>query len=146
MKKRFVLIIALILTVFTIKAQDENIPSEVVSAFSEKFSDINHDEVDWGSQGGNYKAEFSKEEKDYEVLFENTGKWLSTEVQDLTYTELPEEIKEGLSKRGHEESKVDEIEMTENPDGTTYKIEVKDGMRDHDVYFDDEGNLMREEC
>jgi hypothetical protein len=143
--KKLLLIITLIVAGFTVKAQ-KGVPSEVISAFSQKYPDINNDKVYWDREGNNYKASFSMKEKDHEVLFDNKGQWITSEIEDLSFAELPKDVQKKLNEKGYGSDKLKDIEMSETQDETTYKVEVKDSrLKHHNVYLDEDGKIIRED-
>lgn len=142
------LIISLMTAVIIAEAQigDKDIPSDITSSLAHKYPEINIDNVNWHREGSNYKAVFAIGAKDYVVLFDDMGQWLSSEVDDMTFAELPEDVKTGLDEGGYDSDKLRDIEMAESPDGAMYKIEVKDGRRRyHDVYLNKEGNIIKDD-
>ena len=156
--KKMILIIALIISGLTVKAQEQGeqqqeqqqqqqsqkaVHPDVASSFSEKFPDVSQKDVDWKTEQGYHRAEFSQADKDYEVVFDNTGEWITTEVNKVSINEVPEEVKNGLDETAYREWNVNEIEMTESKDLVLYKIELRKGIKGTDLYFDAEGNILR---
>lgn len=144
--KRTVLIMALVIAGITAKAQDimkTDVPSSVSSAFDKKFPGMNNQDVDWDKEGGNFQAEFEMEGKEYEVLFDNQGSWLSTEIEKINASELPESISKQLNTGEYSTWEIDDIMVKENPEETIYEIEVEKGMKDHNLYFDKSGKQVK---
>jgi uncharacterized membrane protein YkoI len=148
--KKMILIIALIIAGWTVKAQDaskqqttNNVPQNVSSSFSQKFPDVSMNSVDWDNEGGYYKAEFSKQDKDYEALFDNTGKWITTEIDNISMSEIPQSVQQGLQKTSFAGYTVNDIEMIQSQDLVLYKVEVRSGLKSSDLYLDDRGNVVQ---
>ncbi|WP_028978529.1 PepSY-like domain-containing protein [Sporocytophaga myxococcoides] len=145
--KKVLLMIGLVVAGYTMKAQDvvdsKSVPSKVSSALTQKYPDLKSGDIKWEKKDNNYKAEFTKDGQDYEVKLDNTGNWVSTEV-DLTEKDLPEKVRNGLNKSDYKSWTVKDVEKKEKPQGKTlYKIEVKQGEQEYDVYFDQEGTLVK---
>lgn len=139
MKKMF-LIIALVVAGLTANAQE--VPNKVSSSLSDKYPDAK--DVDWDRTGAMYKAAFSVGKRDYKVTFDNKGNWVSTAVKDIPANELPKKIQEGIDNSEFKNWEVGKFETAETTQETTYKVGVRKGIKMHELYFDEEGNLLRD--
>ena len=145
--KNVLLITALIIAGITVKAQSimkKEVPSSVSSAFDQKFPDMSTQDVNWDKEGENFQAEFEKEGKEYEVVFDNQGSWLSTAIENINASELPESISKQLSTGEYSTWEIDDIMVKENPEEMIYQIEVEKGMKEHELYFDKSGKQVKE--
>jgi uncharacterized membrane protein YkoI len=145
--KKVLLMIGLVVAGYSINAQDvvdsKSVPDKVSSALTQKYPDLRSGDIEWEKKGSHYKAEFTKDGQDYEVKFDNTGNWVSTEIE-LTEKDLPEKVRNGLNKSEYKSWKVKDVEKKEKPQGKTlYRIEVEKGEQEYDVYFDPEGTIVK---
>lgn len=144
--KKILLIGALVISGLTLKAQDfmkTKVPAEVQSSFQSKFPGVNNQDVSWDKEGGNFKAEFEMKEKEYEVLFDSKGSWVSSEIEGFSESELPESIRKQLKTGEYGSWEIDDIQVKEKPDKMIYEIEVEKGLRDKELYFDKKGNQVK---
>jgi hypothetical protein len=123
--------------------QQNNIPTEVSSALKEKYPYVKSSEVEWNKEGSNYEAQFMNKGIKYEVVIEESGNWVATETE-MSKSELPDKVKEGLKNSEYNNWDVKEVEKRESPEAKTqYIIEVDKGQQDFDVYFDQNGKILK---
>lgn len=141
--KKVLLMIAMVLVVFAVRAQDyQDIPENVTSSLHERYPDISMEDVDWEMKDFQYKAEFEKEGKGHEVLIDPMGNWVSTEIE-MNKKDLPKGAKKSLKNEFGRGAIGDEVKLRETPEETLYKVEIDVDDADFDVvYLDEEGNIV----
>jgi hypothetical protein len=143
--KKLLLVFALLVTGFAIRAQDikknnDSAPSNITSAFKQKYP--NATDVDWDQSGSNYEAKFSEGKKDFDVFFNSKGQWMSTEISDIPASEIPMEVQNGLNSSEYQNWQVGEVQSKETPGDVTYKVGVKKGMKMRELQFDKHGKIV----
>jgi hypothetical protein len=124
-------------------AQIRKIPSEVTGAFSEKYPDAS--DVEWRDKLSGFTASFSKDSISYLASFNNKGEWESTE-QSIEEADLPENVKDGLSKSRYADWNLGQVSRIELPDNELqYKVEVTKGdIKKRNLYFNEKGRLLKD--
>lgn len=144
--KRIILVMAIVVAGYMTKAQEvstEKVPANVCSAVMEKHPNLEANEIDWTKEGNKYKAEFTADNKDYEVEIDQTGKLISSEAK-LEKDQLPKEVKDAFEKSEFSSWDVKEVEEKESPQGkTTYKMELEKDNKSCEVQFDNKGKLIK---
>lgn len=141
---KILLMAVMMFTGVTVHAQSvqADVPLPVASAFNQKFPAVNFKDVDWDSQANIYKAEFSKEGKDYEVYFNSKGEWISTRMDNLKAEELPMEIKAAISKSEYSRMELGDADVKQRPGETIYKVEIEEGLIEKKVYINQDGEVV----
>jgi hypothetical protein len=125
------------------RQQQREIPAEVSSALKEKYPNVKSSDINWNKEGENYQAEFINKGLKYQVVIDGSGNWLATETE-MTRSELPDKVKEGLKNSEFSSWDVKEVEKRESPQAKSqYIIEVEKGSQDFDVYFDQNGKVLK---
>ena len=132
MRKMTLLLVICFCAGFTAWAQKTPPPTAVVTAFSQKFKNVN--ELKWGMEkNGAWEAAFELKDVEMSSNFSADGKWLETETE-IKVSELPEPVMAALKGK-----KVKEASRIERADGTTvYEAEVKH----KDLVYDASGKLL----
>ncbi len=126
----------------------QTVPSAVLAAFNQEYSDVSN--VEWETESGGYiVAEFTRAGNGYDVWYTTSGEWVMTEIDHYNYlSELPQAVQEGYAATVYSQQGwiIDDIDEISRPGyETIYKIEVeKSGQPDHDLYFDLNGTLYRD--
>lgn len=120
-------------------AQTENPPQKVEKAFNQKFP--NAKKVDWENEDGAWEAEFEWKGTEYSANFSENGDWLETE-HEISENQLPAIVKNTLSIqfKGYD---IEEVEISEKPDGTFYEIEMEQGETDYEVTISPSGQIVK---
>jgi uncharacterized protein YxeA len=163
MMKKMFLIVGIVIAGYSVQAQNDqteqqndrteqqndqgrqqtDVPSNVSSALMEKYPNLNSRDVEWNKEGSNYQAEFMNKGIKYEVVIDDSGNWVATETE-ISKSELPDKVKEGLKNSEYGSWNVNEVEKRESPEAKSmYIIEVEKGNQDYDVYFDQNGKVMK---
>lgn len=144
MKARF-LILGLILGLSFFACDDDDKsfqPDEAVTrAFEEKYPGITP--WDWERKNGYIVAEFMENNVEKEAWFDATGKWLMTE-SDIRFESLPEAVKTAFNGSEYAQWKIDDVDQLEREGmATVYVIEVESGKQEIDLYYAEDGTLVK---
>lgn len=128
---------------FSATAQIRKIPAEVTNAFTEKYGDAKN--VEWGDKLKNFVATFELDGKKYEARFNKKGEWLNTETE-LEEGDLPDEVKDGLSKSKYTDWETKALYKIDLPeDKVQYRIHVvKTSVQQKNLLFSDKGKLLKD--
>jgi hypothetical protein len=140
--KKILLIGGMVILGYFSKAQDaKEVPGEVKAKLSAKYPEAIVNKVDWDKTGQYYKAEFNSENKEYEVLFDEEGNWIKSEIK---LDKIPTKVKDGLANSEFKSFNVKETEQIESPEmETKYKVDVMKEDQEFKVYLDDEGKVIK---
>jgi hypothetical protein len=146
MKKVFsipLLSLFMILAVNAGFAQIRKIPAEVTEALKSKYPDAS--DVTWKDKITVFAAVFEMNNEKYEARFSSKGEWQSTE-KEINESELPGEIKDGLSKSKYAEWEIKSIYNIDLPDDKIqYRIQVvKSDLQKKNLLFSSEGQLLKD--
>lgn len=147
MKTKAFIMATLVCGAFVFTACDDDddkfTPESVVTkAFDTKYPDAQR--TSWENKAGYAKAEFYIGSYEAEAWFDPQGNWLLTET-DLPYNALPQAIKTSFEASSYASWKKDDVDMLERPEsGTVYVIEVESGETDIDLYYAENGALIKE--
>lgn len=121
------------------------VPTELTNALADKHPAAQR--VAWGTKGTFYVADFHEGNFDKEAWFTPDGTWQMTET-DIPYQELPDLVKAAYDKTPYKLNAwtIDDVDMLERKDvSTVYVIEIeKKGEQDRDLYYSQEGILLKE--
>ncbi len=149
MKRGIILNTALILALGFLAlscSDDDNFEpdnSAVKNAFATKYPGASVDE--WEMKFTYYVANFRLDNNETEAWFESNANWVFTET-DLTYAKLPDAIKTSFEASEYKNWEKDDIDKIERPETeTVYILEVESGNTELDLYYSEEGELMKTE-
>lgn len=120
-----------------------SVPAELENAFVAKFGNVQHS---WSTRGDKHVAEFNDNRMDVDAWFDANGNWLMTET-DITFDALPQVVKDGYAatKYAQENWHCDDVDKLERKDmAVVYVLEVEKGNQEYDLYFNEQGNLVKE--
>lgn len=140
MKKTLFLAAGLFYSVFSF-AQDipaNEVPSIVLNTFKKTFPKAL--DVEWELKTNLYKAEFEINRKDQEVWINNEGNVIKLK-QDILAKDLPKEVTASISS-SYKGYRIDDVEKIQKGSITSYKVELKKGLTEQDVYFDASGKVV----
>lgn len=143
MKKISFLLTIVLATVTTFSfAQIRKIPSEVTTAFAEKFP--NATKVEWSDKITAFEATFEMKDKKTEATFSPKGEWKKTETT-LAAEEVPAAVIDGLTKSKYNDwENRSYVKIVDNK-GTSYRILVKKtDLQKKYLYFTTEGQLTKD--
>lgn len=152
-KKWMTVILMCLLGVFVFASCDDDdddlrvsdVPDAVLASFNSLYSGVSR--VEWEREyDGSYKADFRKDNRDYEARYSATGKWLRTEIDyGRDFAALPQAVQQAYESTEYAGVwTIDDIDEIQRPDSATlYRIEIeKAGQRDIYLYFDGAGTLV----
>lgn len=114
----------------------------ITKAFDEKYP--NAGKVEWETKNGYEVADFYLNGNDTEAWFNNTGKWIMTKTE-IDFGQLPEAIRIDLRANKYKDWKYTEFDKFERFDAATiYVIEAELGEQEMDLYYTEDGILVKE--
>ena len=119
---------------------DDNlkVPEKLQSAFSQKYPEAS---PKWKTRGNYYIADFQDQNYESEAWFTFDAVWLMTET-DLPYAALPEAVKNAFQNSEYRSWRPDDVDMIERESmEPVYVLEVEQGSREMDLYYNAEGIL-----
>lgn len=157
MKKLFFTCIlsASLLGVLTACTEDEqtpgasDVPESILTRFNTDYPDAQN--VKWQQEGTYYVASFSDgQSTDNTAWYEHNGRWGMTKYE-MPFDHLPPTVTEAFANTEYGqdgsawrvEREVDVLERRDNTE-TLYIIEVEQGETEVDLYFTEEGVLIKE--
>lgn len=139
MKNIFIVILLLFLYSFSgssIKKPPEKVKNELLQKYPSARS------VKWENEETNkWEASFNIGGKEITVSFDNTGKWLETEIE-IDAQDLPSPVS-GSLKKDFREFRTDEIAILESPEIKGFEVDLKKGSTFLEVVFDANGKVLR---
>lgn len=123
---------------------DDNItPDEVVvKAFEAKYPGATR--VEWENKQGFKVVDFILDALEMEAWFDDKGTWYLTET-DLPFASLPEAIRTAHAAGKYATWRVDDVDKLERTNtATVYVVEVEQGETEYDLYYAEDGTLIKE--
>ena len=139
----FLLSFSLALMTTTAFAQLRKIPAAVTEAMKEKYPDATN--IAWDDNITNFEASFDLDGHQQKASFTKKGIWKRTE-RTLTEEELPEVVKEGLSKSKYTDWDVESYKEINDSNGKLqYRLFIKKNtVQKKYLFFNAEGVLTRD--
>ena len=112
-------------------------PGPVQQAFDQRYPGF--EEVAWERQPYGWEAAFGGDDGAYEAEFDDSGRWLETEVEVVDAAGFPAAVRQavqGFAGPGQ----VDKWEIEVTPNGEFYEIELL--TSDGEYYFDAAGRQV----
>ena len=122
------------------KISADKVPATVISAFKAKYPAAT--KVEWVIVNTtDFKAEFLFNGEGYSANFDNTGKWLESEME-IIVNELPAVITTAMAKdfSGFRIKAASKVESIKN--GKGYKAVMEKGSQIIDVLYSADGKLL----
>lgn len=120
---------------------EKSIPQEVRNSFAQKYPSASNTE--WTNKGVYEVAEFTYNNIQASAWFDSKGTWHMTET-DLSYSLLPQAIKDAFQASEYNTWKIDDVDMLERKGfEPIYVIEVELQENEIDLYFSAEGILIK---
>lgn len=142
MMKKILASILTVMITFSLWAGDlteMQVPAAVKNAITKKYGEIRN--IDWEKKGVFYQAEFTKDRREHEVLLDEKGNIVKI-YEDISESELPQKAIQTI-KSDYSEYKISEVERITKDGSVLYKVELKFGERDVDVYFNHTGEITK---
>ena len=122
--------------------QNENVPANVKSAFSKKFTSVS--KVKWSQENAKeWEAEFKMDGKNYSANFDNSGNWKETEYE-ISKKEIPSVVQATLNKE-FPGFKTEESEISVTKDGKVFEFMLEKGDSNMEVAIDPSGSVLKKE-
>lgn len=146
MKKFMVLVMGLVSLGAMAGCDDDSksvkVPAAVQAAFGEMFPAASH--VEWEDKGGYMVADFRSAGTVMQAWFDAAGKWYMTE-EDISYAELPRAVRTAYEAGDYAAWHVDDVDkLLRNGQETVYVLEVERAEQEFDLYYSEDGVLLRE--
>ena len=117
-----------------------NVPEELRSAFSQKYPEAS---PKWKTRSNYYIADFQDQNYESEAWFTSDAVWLMTET-DLPHASLPEAVKNAFKNSEYGQWSLDDVDMLVREGmEPVYVLEVEQGPREMDLYYNAEGILIK---
>lgn len=123
---------------------DDNIKvsAELQNAFNAKYPNMTP--TGWESKQGYYVADFRDGKYEAEAWFSADGTWQMTET-DVPYSSLPAAVRNAFEAGDYAAWRVEDVDKVERRDAeTVYVIEVESGEQEVDLYYTEDGILVKE--
>ncbi len=140
MKKIIVLIVVLLNSIVSF-GQDisvDKVPSVILNVFQQNFPKAV--DVEWELDKKLYKVEFDIDQQEHEVWIDPDGN-IVKQKQEISLQDLPKQVSASIATN-YKEYRVDEIEKMITGTKTLYKVELKKGFKELDVWFDMQGKVI----
>jgi len=138
------MILAVFLSAMVLSAcgQKENVPSNVKTAFEQKFPDAT--KIDWDKENATvWEAEFKMNSNEYSVNFSSDGKWLETEYK-IKESDLPNQIKSTIDTKFGDYN-IEDAEVLETTAGKVFEFQMeKDGLG-MEIVISPDGEVVKKE-
>ncbi|MGL5682029.1 MAG: PepSY-like domain-containing protein [Marinifilaceae bacterium] len=119
-----------------------NVPIAVRESLNAMYPGLSR--VEWKQKGGYYEAEFTQNNEELSVWFLSDGDWSLTET-DISFNALPQTVKDAFNASNYASWKVDDVDKLQRKDiETVYVIDVEQGDAEMDLYFAEDGVLIKE--
>lgn len=140
----FVLAMIMLCAAVATQAQIRKMPSAVTNGLKEKFPEAT--DVAWKDKLSSWQATFTLKGVKTEAWFTSKGEWKETN-QEMEFSNLPEEVKTGLSKSRYSEWTPGEVTIIWKKDKPLeYRIYVEKSslVQKKYLHFNEKGVLQRE--
>lgn len=118
------------------------VSAELQNAFNDKYPGLTP--TGWESQQGYYVADFRNGDYGAEAWFGADGTWQMTET-DIAYQALPSAVRNAFETSDYATWRVDDVDKVERRNAeTVYVIEVESGKQEADLYYSEDGILVKE--
>ena len=143
MKTKILIIVsALFIGISACGQSEKDVPANVTSAFSKKFS--NASGVKWSRENEQeWEAEFKMDGKKYSANFDNAGMWIETEYE-ISLEKIPAEVKATLDKESAG-FKIKESSVAETKDGKVFEFVLEKDKTETELSIDMNGNVLNKE-
>lgn len=145
MKLKFLLLAVILgsLSLFACSDDDDYTPDQTVKeAFDTKFPTATR--VSWEKKGIYRVAEFWLDNQENHAWFDASGDWYMTKTELKTINALPAKVQEAFKGSEYAAWKIDDVDRVERPGNeTVYIIEVEQGKQEIDLYYSEEGILIK---
>ena len=114
---------------------------QILVAFESKYP--NAKKVEWDKKFQYHVADFYENGREVEVWLDNMGNWVMTEI-NILFNSLPESVKSSFHSSEYASWKLEDVvKLEKNEMASVYIIEVERGKEDLNLYYDEEGTLIK---
>lgn len=147
--KKYFLLLSLGVFAFALQSCDDDdndgisVPTELSNALAKEHP--NAQRIEWETKGAYYVADFHEDNFEKEAWFTKDGVWQMTET-DLRYADLPAPVRSSYeSSTYYNVWKVEDVDRLERKEmAVVYIIEVEKGNQEMDLYYSEDGILVKE--
>ena len=147
--EKYFLLLALGVFAFALQSCDDDdndgisVPAELSNALAKEHP--NAQRIEWETKGAYYVADFHEDNFEKEAWFTKDGVWQMTET-DLRYADLPAPVRSSYeSSTYYNVWKVEDVDKLERKEmAVVYIIEVEKGNQEMDLYYSEDGILVKE--
>ena len=147
--EKYFLLLALGVFAFALQSCDDDdndgisVPAELSNALAKEHP--NAQRIEWETKGAYYVADFHEDNFEKEAWFTKDGVWQMTET-DLRYADLPAPVRSSYeSSTYYNVWKVEDVDKLERKEmADVYIIEVEKGNQEMDLYYSEDGILVKE--
>ena len=119
-----------------------NAPTEVTTAFSQKFPTVK--KVTWDKENETeWEAEFKMDGKEYSANFTSEGIWQETEYE-ISKSAIPPAVKQTLDQE-FAGFKIEESEISETSTGKVYEFMIEKKDNELEVVIAPDGKVLKKE-
>lgn len=120
-----------------------SVPAELSSALSKEHP--NAQRIEWETKGTYYVADFYEDNFEKEAWFTKDAVWQVTET-DIRYADLPSAVRSSYEgSTYHNVWQVEDVDKLERKEmDVVYIIEAEKGNREMDLYYSEDGTLVKE--
>lgn len=157
MKKHILILLGFVLTFSSMaqqkKIEQSDVPTIIKYSFKQKYSKVAA--KNWKKENETYIGKFKWNNKKYEAIFDENGKWVKTFII-LKWKEVPEVVKVAYKKSTYIGWKIDNIMQVDSSSETiVYIIELDNQFNfplteyssifyeTHDVYISESGQIIK---
>jgi hypothetical protein len=124
------------------KISADKVPAAVIKSFKDKFP--NAKEVKWEKEKNEYEGSFDSGKEEMSAEFDETGKWLETEME-IKETSLPPAVKESLKKEFAGYKVEHPVKLSNNKCSNCYEVEVEKSEKSYEVVLSQKGEIVSRE-
>lgn len=121
-----------------ISARD--VPSVVSNAFDAAYPDAR--DIEWEKEGDQFEVEFEVKDVDQVALLDNSGN-LVMYKKDIRVSELPAAVTDAI-KQNYDNKQIDDADLVEKDGTTYYQVELEGGIRDEEIVFSEDGQVVND--
>jgi hypothetical protein len=128
------------MSVITLNAQIENVPTNIKTIFSQKFPSVT--DVSWFIENDDeWVAEFENKGKAYSVNFDKTGNWKET-VYSMRFSAIPAKIRAKVKKE-LPAYRLEDASISETPQRKAYQFQLVKGTNEAEIIISFDNKVLK---
>ncbi|MFX3625996.1 MAG: PepSY-like domain-containing protein [bacterium] len=140
MKQKTILtVIFLMLASSVIAATNTEVPQAVLEKFKEMYTDASN--VNWYKMGNEYEAEFTRNGKNYEASYKQTGEWRETGTI-IEKGKEPVAIRTSFGTLFPDAEMLQVVLIEKGVRGSVYEVEYKEDGETQEIYLKPDGDRV----